>query len=216
MIVTIKSTEEEQAMIAKAAARMDGTIEMVIATMLRTFTGVPDIVVVNEKPAPASSDLDWLFAETDRVQSELEKVRYVGQSSMDCPECGGGGSVSAGSLGGICVSCEGSGVVDAPFAEPLDLPNMAAFRLKLNDAQQMMLLGGVVNLGELRRELAAATATAKAAAQKALSAAPAETKRIQGHGRARRRLQSPKSLDAMANIDSDEATVNEDNDFDED
>jgi hypothetical protein len=139
------------------------------------------------------NDLDWLFQEADKLQTEFEKLRAVGQASMDCDECGGSGSVSGGSLGSCCPTCDGSGVVDAPFSESLGLPDMALFRHALRKAEETLALGGQVDLTALRAELEGFRRVGQEQV-KQLREAEVETKRLRGAPRAgrRRRLVSPK------------------------
>lgn len=147
------------------------------------FLGVSDDgieVGIDVSDATTDPELDWLFAEADRVQSEMEKLRHVAQPSMDCPECGGSGQVASGSLGSMCVGCDGGGVVDAPFAAPLELPDITGFRARLKAPG--------ADLAAMRLELTGMTATAASIAQKAL-AEPAPRSRGRLAGRGKRRTQ---------------------------
>ncbi len=63
-----------------------------------------------------------------RAQESWEEYSYLATPKMPCPECSGAGQVAGGSLGDICVRCEGSRVIDRPGARPPEMPPFAALR----------------------------------------------------------------------------------------
>jgi hypothetical protein len=152
-------------------------------------------VDIHVSDATSNPELDWLFAEADRVQAEMEKLRHVAQPSMDCPECGGSGQVASGSLGSVCVGCDGGGVVDAPFSTPLELPDITDFRRRLSAPD--------ADLKVMRRELTTMTEAASAIAQKVLLAAPAPrvAGRIGGRKRRAYRLTTGGEIDIVSPAD---------------
>lgn len=155
MATLILNQQEIDKLTAQAAAS-----GMTAGEMLKKQHG-DDVEIIINTPPVNNPDLDFLFVETDKVQGEVEKLIGLGTEMMDCPECGGKGDISGGSLGNMCVACDGSGTVTAPFAEKFDIPDMAAFRRELQAAEKTMKLGGKVDLLALKGRLEEMTATAK-------------------------------------------------------
>lgn len=56
-----------------------------------------------------------LAAALDEAEDVAYKLEYLTTQKMPCPECGGSGSMGAGSLGNIpCLGCNGARFVDHP------------------------------------------------------------------------------------------------------
>ncbi len=83
-------------------------------------------------PRHAEDPLRSVAQALEDAQTLWEDVAFIANAKMPCPECGGAGNVSNGSLGGFCVRCDGARVVDHPSAEPLTMPPFAALRLRLS------------------------------------------------------------------------------------
>lgn len=81
-------------------------------------------------------DLDDRLRELDAAQTAWERIAYLKTVKMPCPECGGAGSLYAGSLGGTCPTCFGARMVDHPAAEDFDIPDFREMRLQLSAAAQ--------------------------------------------------------------------------------
>lgn len=82
-------------------------------------------------------ELNQIVADLDFAQREYEKLVHLSSPIMPCPECGGAGSVSGGSLGDICPGCLGSRRVSAPGNPGIDLNiDFAGIRARLADAQR--------------------------------------------------------------------------------
>jgi hypothetical protein len=79
-------------------------------------------------------DVDDRLRALHEAQTIWERLAYLKTMKMPCPECGGAGSIYAGSLGTSCPECLGARVVDHPAAEDLDIPDFADMRLKLSAA----------------------------------------------------------------------------------
>ncbi len=78
-------------------------------------------------------DLNQVAAAIEEADSLYQKYTYLAVPKMPCPECGGTGSIGAGSLGGICVGCMGARVVDMPGADEPDIPDFRSMRRALSD-----------------------------------------------------------------------------------
>lgn len=74
------------------------------------------------------ADLQERSQKLDDLQEMFEEIAYVVEPKMACPECGGGGSIDAGSLGSICIRCMGAKVINQPFHEPMRQPDFAQLR----------------------------------------------------------------------------------------
>jgi hypothetical protein len=64
----------------------------------------------------------------DEIQDMYTEMAFMQEPKMPCNECGGTGSVDAGSLGSVCVKCMGARVINQPFYEPMTQPDFAGFR----------------------------------------------------------------------------------------
>jgi hypothetical protein len=73
-------------------------------------------------------DLRVRSQELHDTQELWEELAYVKNEKIPCPECSGRGAVSAGSLGDICVRCEGRRVIDRPGSQPLEMPPFRELR----------------------------------------------------------------------------------------
>ena len=73
-------------------------------------------------------DLRERSEKLDEIQEMYTEMAYMKDPKMPCNECGGTGSVDAGSLGSVCVKCMGARVINQPFYEPMEQPDFAGFR----------------------------------------------------------------------------------------
>lgn len=79
-------------------------------------------------------DIDERLRDLNEAQTLWERVVYLKTMKMPCPECGGAGSLYAGSLGGTCPTCFGARMVDHPAAEEIEVPNFVDMRRALSGA----------------------------------------------------------------------------------
>ena len=84
-------------------------------------------------------ELDEAVREMVEAQDEWDEIAYMVTPKMPCPECGGQGAIDSGSLGAICVRCNGARVVDHPAAERIELPDFAAMKKLTRAADRWML-----------------------------------------------------------------------------
>lgn len=73
-------------------------------------------------------DLRERSEKLNELQDLFEELAYVTEAKMPCNECGGSGSVDAGSLGSVCVKCMGARVINQPFYEPMKQPPFKELR----------------------------------------------------------------------------------------
>jgi hypothetical protein len=78
-------------------------------------------------------DLRERSEKLDNIQEMYEEMAFMSEPKMPCNECGGTGSVDAGSLGGICVKCMGARVINQPFYEPMKQPPFAELRASITN-----------------------------------------------------------------------------------
>jgi hypothetical protein len=121
-------------------------------------------------------DLDERSRACEEANQLYEKLAYLAVQKMPCPECGGAGAVSGGSLGGACPNCLGTRVVNHPGAEVPEMPDFAGFRQKIRGAREarqkaLPMPTDVPSLAMLKNLITDGTATAKELAGP--SAAPA-------------------------------------------
>lgn len=74
------------------------------------------------------ADIRERSQELHETQELWEEYAYIANPKMPCPECGGRGAVSGGSLGDICVRCEGARVLEQPGRQTVNMPPFAALR----------------------------------------------------------------------------------------
>ena len=71
----------------------------------------------------------------DETQTLYEDLAHIATPQIPCPECGGRGTQNYGSLGAVeCFRCDGSRMVARPGAEPIDMPDFATLRARLEGA----------------------------------------------------------------------------------
>lgn len=61
-----------------------------------------------------TDELREIASSLEDAQGLADKVDYLTTAKMPCPECGGSGSLSAGSLGSMCPGCMGARYLDHP------------------------------------------------------------------------------------------------------
>lgn len=79
------------------------------------------------------ADLRDRSNQLNKTQEFYEEVSYLANPKMPCPDCAGGGMVSGGSLGDICVRCMGARVCERPGYKPLVIPPFAQLREKISE-----------------------------------------------------------------------------------
>jgi hypothetical protein len=63
----------------------------------------------------SEEELAELAEAIDEAEDLAYKTEYLSAAKMPCPECGGSGTMAAGSLGGApCLNCNGARFVDHP------------------------------------------------------------------------------------------------------
>jgi hypothetical protein len=214
--ILFEMTREEAAALKTMAvnAMFESPSDFVKQTMLSFFDKtailVEGVAIHVNETSEESDDAKFvadMLRDADQLSENFDKLRAIAQPSMDCPECGGSGTVASGSLGSMCVGCDGSGVVDQPFSTPLDLPNVAALRGQFVGLMKQLDAGEEVErnyLLALRGQLDDMVAVGKEAAQKALAAPQQPSKRLAAPGRRTRRLQaSPKHLGGVSDAELD-------------
>jgi DnaJ-class molecular chaperone len=77
----------------------------------------------------------------DEIQEMYTEMAFMKEPKMPCNECGGTGSVNAGSLGDICVKCMGARVINQPFYETLVQPDFAAMRKTITEYGNLLKAG---------------------------------------------------------------------------
>jgi len=96
---------------------------------------------MSEEETISAAELDERARDLEDLQTEYEKISFLGTPKMPCPECAGGGSVDAGSLGNICLGCMGARVVDRPFTKPPKLPDFPALRAGISNYRNALEKG---------------------------------------------------------------------------
>ena len=120
-------------------ARRNEAIEQ--ARLRRRQYRIADIVesqkrknMIEEPPEELTQDdLRERSEKLSDLQEMYTEIAYVAEPKMPCNECGGGGSVDAGSLGNICVKCMGAKVINQPFCEPFKQPPFKELRASITN-----------------------------------------------------------------------------------